>query len=200
MKEEYIDINNGVALMSLSEAILSRLSNIERDKDIIVLCIGTDRSTGDSLGPLVGYKLKNMSYSRVHVLGSLEKPIHAKNLAENLEKIKTEYKNPYVIAVDASLGKATHVGLVTVGNGPIKPGAGLDKKLPETGDMHVTGIVNFGGMMEFMILQNTRLATVMKMADIISSALRYALWNYIEAKNISPSIKKTVFNKENVVY
>ncbi len=26
--------------------------------DIIILCIGTDRATGDCLGPIVGYKLK----------------------------------------------------------------------------------------------------------------------------------------------
>ena len=27
-------------------------------KKLVFLCIGTDRSTGDSLGPLIGYKLK----------------------------------------------------------------------------------------------------------------------------------------------
>ena len=27
---------------------------------VVILCIGTDRSTGDSLGPLIGYKLKEM--------------------------------------------------------------------------------------------------------------------------------------------
>ena len=28
---------------------------------IVVMCIGSDRSTGDSLGPLVGYKLSKFS-------------------------------------------------------------------------------------------------------------------------------------------
>ena len=27
---------------------------------VVFLCIGTDRSTGDSLGPLLGYKLKDV--------------------------------------------------------------------------------------------------------------------------------------------
>lgn len=30
----------------------------KRKTEILFLCIGTDRSTGDSLGPLIGYKLK----------------------------------------------------------------------------------------------------------------------------------------------
>ena len=34
---------------------------IDDNRDIIFLCIGTDRSTGDSLGPLIGYKLKPIS-------------------------------------------------------------------------------------------------------------------------------------------
>ena len=29
----------------------------KKDK-VLVLCIGTDRSTGDSLGPLIGYQLR----------------------------------------------------------------------------------------------------------------------------------------------
>jgi hypothetical protein len=30
--------------------------------------------------------------------------------------------------------------------------------------------------MDFIVLQNTRLSVVMKMADIISSGIRYVLW------------------------
>ena len=41
-------------------------------KDIIILCIGTDRSTGDCLGPLVGHKLKLIQYKNVYVYGTLE--------------------------------------------------------------------------------------------------------------------------------
>ena len=33
---------------------------MDENRDIIFLCIGTDRSTGDSLGPLIGYKLKSI--------------------------------------------------------------------------------------------------------------------------------------------
>ena len=33
--------------------------NTEHD-ELVILCIGTDRSTGDCLGPLIGHKLVNL--------------------------------------------------------------------------------------------------------------------------------------------
>ena len=38
---------------------------------VVFLCIGTDRSTGDSLGPLIGYKLKEKRLERVEILVKL---------------------------------------------------------------------------------------------------------------------------------
>ena len=37
--------------------------------------------------------------------------------------------------------------------------------------MHITGLVNVGGYMEYLVLQSTRLSIVFKMAEIISAAL-----------------------------
>ena len=44
------------------------------------------------------------------------------------------------------------------------------------GHMHITGIVNAGGFMEFMILQNTRLGTVMRIADTVATGIKYVMW------------------------
>jgi Protein of unknown function (DUF1256). len=46
--------------------------------------------------------------------------------------------------------------------------------------MYVTGIVNISGFMEFMVLQNTRLNIVMKMADIITYGITKSI---IELEN-----------------
>ena len=35
---------------------------------VLLLCIGTDRSTGDSLGPLIGYQLRNRGLKHIRVL------------------------------------------------------------------------------------------------------------------------------------
>ena len=83
--------------------------------------------------------------------------------------------NPFIIGIDACLGKTESVGCITVEKGPVIPGAGVNKNLPPVGDIHVMGIVNVGGFMEYIICKNTRLSLVMKMAEIISAGMRYNL-------------------------
>lgn len=145
--------------------------------DIVVLCIGTDRSTGDCLGPLVGYKLKDLKLKNVHIIGSLDEPVHAKNLEMYIENLSV-YTNPFVIAIDACLGKVDRIGFISIKEGPLTPGAGVNKKLPPVGHISITGIVNVSGFMEIAVLQNTRLSLVMNLANVISSGIRYNLWKY----------------------
>lgn len=151
----------------------------------VILCIGTDRSTGDSLGPLVGSRLKLNETDEFTVLGSLDEPIHALNLNETINLINEKYPNSGVIAIDASLGQLASVGTIQVHNKPLKPGAGVKKDLPEVGHFHITGIVNIGGFMEYFVLQNTRLSIVMKMSEIISFGLLKTISNLqIKKENV----------------
>lgn len=54
----------------LGEYLYIKLKNIiAENRPIIFLCIGTDRATGDSLGPLIGYKLKNLSQKNIYIYG-----------------------------------------------------------------------------------------------------------------------------------
>jgi putative sporulation protein YyaC len=144
------------------------------NKTLIFLCIGSDRATGDCLGPIIGYKLSK--YKKLHnyyVYGTLEEPVHAKNLKETIHTIYRKHEDAFIIAIDASLGKSNHIGYITLGEGPLKPGAGVDKDLPEVGDIFITGIVNFSGLLDNMLLQTTRLNVVMAMADQICLAINY---------------------------
>lgn len=142
----------------------------EQFADLIILCIGTDRSTGDSLGPLVGSKLLELGF-KGKVYGTLEEPVHAVNLQQTIDTIKKQHQNPFIIAIDACLGRSESVGYISIKEGPLQPGTGVNKDLPAVGDLQIIGIVNIGGFMEYMVLQNTRLSLVMKMADIISQGL-----------------------------
>jgi putative sporulation protein YyaC len=145
------------------------------EKNIIILCIGSDRSTGDSLGPLIGYKLSSYCIPGITVYGTLSEPVHAVNLTEILDEINSTYLDPFIIAIDASLGSRDHVGYITVGTGPLRPGLGVNKELPAAGNIHITGIVNFSGMLDSLLLQTTRLSTVMELADVITRALVLAI-------------------------
>ncbi|QKS73107.1 spore protease YyaC [Paenalkalicoccus suaedae] len=146
-------------------------------RPIIVLNIGTDRSTGDCLGPLIGTKLLQKRCPAFHIIGTLEEPVHAKNLTQSIETIYDSYHEPFVIAIDAALGRREHIGHITLREGPVRPGAALKKTLPEIGDAHLTGVVNIAGYMENAVLQSTRLASVMNIADCITRSIyRTGLW------------------------
>ncbi|WLR41879.1 spore protease YyaC [Bacillus carboniphilus] len=182
-KKKHIFYNHEDAALSLSNNISPLLPSIHTHS-IIVFCIGTDRSTGDSLGPIIGSILhENMNTSPFNVYGTLEKPIHAVNLEEQLEKVNKNHENPFIIAIDACLGRVNDVGSLQVGKGAIKPGAAVRKELPSVGHIHIKGIVNVSGFMEFFVLQNTRLHIVMSMARTIAQGIEMTANQYSNGIN-----------------
>ena len=136
---------------------------------LIVICIGSDRYTGDSLGPLVGSHLKESSECIVY--GSLEGPVHAGNLVETIEKIRYQYYNPLVIAVDACLGKINEIGNIEIWEGSLQAGIAVGNKLPSVGNISIIGVVNGGGMVGYHELQTAPLSNVMKLSKIIGNVL-----------------------------
>ena len=145
-KTEYFDPSRSHTCKALGDKIIEMIYEMDgASKDIIVICIGTDRATGDAL-----------------------------NIKDTIEHIYADFDNPFVIAVDASLGMSKDMGLVTLTNSHLFPGKGVNKKLPAIGDMSITGIVNLSGHTGANLLQNTRLYTVKQMAEYIGKALIYA--------------------------
>lgn len=143
----------------------------KRKSEIVFLCIGTDRSTGDSLGPLIGYKLKKKGIRNARIMGTLDHPVHAMNLETCMERLLTSFPNALVVAVDASVGNAEHVGFITLGRGPLKPGLGVKKELEAVGDIFITGIVGSSRSGDPLMLQSIRLSIVMRLADCISRSI-----------------------------
>ncbi len=143
----------------------------KRKTEIVFLCIGTDRSTGDSLGPLIGYKLKERGVKNARVMGTLDHPVHAMNLEACMERLAEKFPNALVVAVDASVGNVEHVGFVTLGRGPLKPGLGVKKELDAVGDIFITGIVGSSRSGDPLMLQSIRLSIVMRLADCISRSI-----------------------------
>lgn len=169
--------NETDSIFKLASRLYQHLYLVPSTKDLVVMCIGTDRSTGDALGPIIGTKLSEANLNQIHVYGTLNEPVHAVNLQDNLTSIQTTHHDPFIIAIDACLGQLNSIGHVQIGTGPLKPGAGVKKNLPSVGDLHITGIVNVGGFMEYFVLQNTRLNLVMNMAEVISSSIQHSVLN-----------------------
>ena len=79
-------------------------------RQVVVVCIGTDRSTGDCLGPLTGTFLQEVGLQRFHLYGTLDDPVHAINLEEKLKLIHDDYFRPFIIGIDACLGRVKSIG------------------------------------------------------------------------------------------
>lgn len=160
--------------------VVWRLSNLFlqqipfHDENMIFLCIGTDRSTGDSLGPLTGSHLTELTTFPFSVIGTLDEPLHALNLEQTLENIQQQNPNAFVVAIDACLGRGTSIGQLLFQDEPLLPGQAVGKNLPPVGDVSIKGIVNVSGFMEHAVLQSTRLHLPFHMSKVLARALQLA--------------------------
>lgn len=136
----------------------------------VVMCIGSDRITGDCLGPLCGHLLTSKYGAGTFVYGTLNNPVTAKNLVETARFIRTHHDKQRLIVVDASLGNDCDIGLLRLGLGGVYPGSAVNKRLPKVGDYHLTAVVNMMSA-NHTLLQSTRLAHVFKMAEVIAAAV-----------------------------
>lgn len=136
---------------------------------IIIICIGTDRCTGDCYGPLVGKMLKErINNCNIEVIGDLENPIHAINLNNTVKKI--ELDNNLIIAIDACLGDEEDIGKISISNRPINPGKGFGKQLKSLGDVSIKTIVAEHDT-PFIDFQNIRLNFIFNLATITSNVI-----------------------------
>lgn len=145
------------------------------NKEIIFLCIGSDRSTGDSLGPLVGTMLKKEKIP-YPIYGTLEEPVHALNLEKVLKEIYKTHSDPLVFGIDACLGDEHQIGFILFKEEPFIPGNALNKALPQVGDLHLRAIVNYlDPLSPAQSLNNTRLYTVINLAKAITKVITKTL-------------------------
>ncbi len=155
-------------------------------ENLVFCCIGSDRSTGDALGPLTGSLLSNYISFPYKIIGSLDQPLHALNLRETVESLQSQSTTPFVVAIDACLGEQRRIGEILFQTGPLLPGKAVKKELPPIGDVSIKGIVNFGGFMEHTILQTTRLNVTYEMSNRIARSL-YLAWHRHSLKNMQTS-------------
>lgn len=139
---------------------------------IAVVCIGSDKITGDSYGPLTGHMLLRDGAPGASVYGSLEKPVHALCLEDTLGRF--DARRTLVIAVDACVGDPDHVGCVLMGPGSLRPGGGLGKTLPAVGNISISGVAAPDGD-AFRNLQNASLGMVYRMAEATAAAVGFVL-------------------------
>lgn len=150
------------------------LQSKKAEETLILLCIGTDKITGDCLGPLVGTKLRerNCSYP---LYGTLKNPVHAVNLASVLSELRLIYPASFFLVIDAAVGPAEKIGYVSLSRSPLTPGKGIHRNLPTIGNISITGIVGKSGQNSEWELPYTRLYLVNKLADYICEGILHSI-------------------------
>lgn len=169
--ETVIHAQNALAPLALARSL--RTSLLRTYVRPAIVCVGSDRVAGDSLGPLTGSILQKCG-ADAFLYGTLGRTVTAREvpaLASFLQK--THPKSP-VLAIDAAVGNAEEVGLLKLSNAPLYPGSGTNKQLGCLGDVSILGIV---ARREegFAALDRVRLGTVCRMAEVIAEAVLLAL-------------------------
>ena len=115
---EYFSPNDILACRALSTRISVCLAGSGQPSDsTVVVCIGTDRATGDALGPLTGSFLTEHNCP-FKVYGTLKAPVHALNLRDTIHHIYDHFVYTAILAVAASLGRPADVGVITLSSAP----------------------------------------------------------------------------------
>lgn len=164
----------------------------------VVVCIGSDLSVGDSLGPVTGTKLKEkLKDYGVYVYGTLAKPITAHEVKYTNQFIKNTHPNSTVIAIDAAVGTAGDIGLIKVARRGLRPGSGANKRLAKVGDVSVMGIVAEKTLFNYSLFSSTRLNIVYKMAEIIAEGVATFIIDALQSINIKNAADRALNTASN---
>lgn len=107
----------------------------------VILCIGSDKIAGDSVGPIVGDILKNRLNARCFVYGATGKSVNGRNVQDFLKLIKCAHPESPVIAVDACLSKEAEKPFVAVVSGGVNPKRAITGIENPAGDVGILGAV-----------------------------------------------------------
>lgn len=181
-----ISYNNRLAPLFIRQKLYSLIP--QGTEHIYVIGIGSNRISGDSLGPFVGTLLKNSYPDHLTLLGDLQSPLDAITLVPALAPI-TFKKNSFIIGVDSVLGSEEMVNSIVVKDGPVVPGIGLGNSLPPIGDCSITGVVleNDPALKESLLC--TDLHFVYTMATAIAKGISLTVRQYFKYPSDYPIIQ-----------
>jgi len=146
--------------------------------ELVFLCIGTDRMTGDCFGPLVGSKLKERleqyNIFNISIYGTLKENVCYTNIKEIIKLIETRHPQACLVVIDAALATQEKIGNIFVNREKMVLGKGLNKSKIEVGDISIKAVVGKNYKLpnyNFSHLQNISLNVVITLADMVAEAI-----------------------------
>ena len=110
----------------------------------VIVCVGTDKISGDSLGPMVGSMLRAAGVP-CPVYGVEGTTVNGVNLDRYRDFLARCYADVPVIAVDAALGEPDEVGQIRYRRGGVCAGGALGRRSEGLGQLAVLGVVGRRG-------------------------------------------------------
>lgn len=156
------------------EEKISEVIRNDEISDIVFLCIGTSKIIGDSVGPFIGSKLKCIENEFVHVCGTIEQNLNFRNAKRMIEEISCNYKNPYIITIDAALSNKGKFGDIVLGSGYMKIGKALEKSLCFYSNINIKCVVGkeFKDKNKNMeVLKKVDVEELLKLSNIVSNGI-----------------------------
>lgn len=166
MREYSFNSNSPVCTAGVAEA-LAELSDC---RNAVIINIGSDIVTGDSLAPIVGSILKAKA-PRLFSYGDLNNQITALDVEKVFAQISGLHCGTLIVAVDAAIGNQSDIGTVKVVDRGLKPGLGVNKNLMRIGEIGIMGVVAAKSNNGIEQLRETTLETVVKLSRIIADAI-----------------------------
>ena len=146
--------------------------------NIIFLCIGTSKIIGDSIGPIIGNRLKDVENEIVQVYGTTENMVNFVNAKDIIESVYSSYEKPYIITIDSTLSNSRDKGEIVLGKGYIKIGKALEKSICFYSNINIKCIVgrSYNQMQKnLQELNNVKLPDIVNMASIITCGVKKVL-------------------------
>jgi len=137
----------------------------------VIVCVGTDKVSGDSLGPMVGNYLRHRYAVPCPVYGVEGRTVNGVNLERYKAFLDAHYAGVPVIAVDAALGEEDEVGKIRYRVGGVQAGGALGRRNATVGHLAVLGVVGVKGEDALGTLLEVPFDLVERLADRIARRL-----------------------------
>jgi putative sporulation protein YyaC len=144
------------------------------NKNIVFLCIGSNRIIGDAFGPVVGSILKKQfkNTDEIEIIGNLDDVVTYNNIAERINENNKD--NKLIIVVDSALSHKANIGKVFIQNRGLKYAESLKKKNKTIGDISIKAVVGENennSLKNFYNLQKVSIERIYGMCNIVSNGI-----------------------------
>ncbi len=157
----------------------------------VIVCIGTDKISGDALGPLVGDFLVEIYDIDAFVYGKSRSNVNGVNFSAYHAHIQSHHSDSMIIAIDSCLGIKADVGKIKVTASGVRAGGALGKNNQRIGDIGILAVVGEYGQDNFNILRNIDKIFVQDLAFSVAAKVHSLLQNIKENASFIELAKNT---------